>query len=102
MILEEPGYAASKWNVLEPNDDADLLEKSDAPVAWDRAFLHIHYAASLETDFPEVASVLSKIKLDTDTVSKMTYALVVEKQDPADFAKNWVAENSDTVDNWLK
>ena len=102
VILEEPAYDASKWNVLQPTDDPDWLEKSDAPVAWDLAYLHIHYATSLETDFPEVASVLSKIKLDTDTVSKMTYALVVDKQDPAEFAKNWVAENSDTVDNWLK
>ncbi len=102
VILEEPAYDASKWNVIQPTDDPDWLEKSDAPVAWDLAYLHIHYATSLETDFPEVASVLSKIKLDTDTVSKMTYALVVEKQDPAEFAKNWVAENSDTVDNWLK
>ena len=102
VILEEPAYDASKWNVIQPTDDPDWLEKSDAPVAWDLAYLHIHYATSLETDFPEVASVLSKIKLDTDTVSKMTYALVVEKEDPAEFAKNWVAENSDTVDNWLK
>ena len=102
VILEEPAYDASKWNVIQPTDDPDWLEKSDAPVAWDLAYLHIHYATSLETDFPEVASVLSKIKLDTDTVSKMTYALVVEKQDPAEFAKNWVAENSDTVENWLK
>ena len=51
---------------------------------------------------PEAAAVLSKVKLDTDTVSQMTYALVVEKQDPADFAKNWVANNQDTVEKWLK
>ncbi len=31
----------------------------------------------------------------------MTYALVVEKQDPADFAKNWVKENEDAVLQWL-
>jgi len=102
VILEEPAYDAAKWNVIQPTDDPEWLEKSDAPVAWDLAYLHVHYATSLETDLPEAAAVLSKIKLDTDTVSKMTFALVVEKQDPAEFAKNWVAENPDTVENWLK
>ena len=32
----------------------------------------------------------------------MTFALVVQKQDPADFAKKWVAENASLVDTWLK
>ena len=45
--------------------------------------------------------MLSKVKLNTEIVSAMTYALVVEKQDPAEFAKKWVAENSDLVDSWL-
>jgi glycine betaine/proline transport system substrate-binding protein len=102
VILEEPPYDAAKWNVIQPTDDPEWLEKSDAPVAWDLAYLHVHYATSLETELPEAAAVLSKIKLDTDTVSKMTFALVVEKQDPSEFAKNWVAENPDTVENWLK
>ena len=102
VILEEPAYDESKWNVIQPTDDPEWLEKSDAPVAWDLAYLHIHYAASLENDLPEAAAILSKIKLDTDTVSQMTYALVVEKQDPAAFAKSWVAENSATVESWLK
>ncbi len=102
VILKEPTYEAAKWNVIQPTDDPEWLEKSDAAVAWDLAYLHIHYASALETDMPEVASVLSKIKLDTDTVSKMTFALVVEKQDPAAFAANWVAENSGTVEKWLK
>ena len=45
---------------------------------------------------------MSKVKLDTDSVSQMTYALVVDKQDPAEFAKKWVADNSAIVDEWLK
>lgn len=102
VILKEPEYDASKWNVIQPTDDPDWLEKSSAPVAWDLAYLHIHYASDLENSNPEAASLLSKVKLDTDTVSKMTFALVVEKQDPADFAKQWVADNPETVERWLK
>lgn len=102
VILEEPAYDESKWVVKQPTDDPNWLENSSAPVAWDTAKLKIHYATSLEQSNPEVAKLLSQVALDTDTVSKMTFALVVEKQDPADFARKWVDENGATVDAWLK
>ena len=102
VILKEPAYDEAKWKVIQPTDDPEWLEKSDAAVAWNTAYLHIHYAASLEKDHPAAASMLAKVKLDTDTVSAMTYALVVDKQDPAEFAKKWVSENGATVDSWLK
>ena len=102
VILKEPAYDESKWVVKQPTDDPQWLENSSAPVAWNTAKLKIHYAASLEKDNPEVAKLLSQVKLDTEAVSKMTYALVVEKQDPAEFAKSWVAKNGDLVDSWLK
>ena len=102
VALKEPDYDAAKWKVIQPTDDPEWLEKSEAPVAWDLAYLHIHYAAALEKSQPEAAKLLSQVKLDTDTVSAMTFALVVEKQDPAEFARKWVAENASTVDSWLK
>ena len=102
VILKEPAYDEAKWNVIQPTDDPQWLENSSAPVAWNTAKLKIHYATSLESSHPEAAKLLSQVALDTDVVSKMTFALVVEKQDPADFAKNWVAENGSVVDSWLK
>ncbi|MEO9875023.1 MAG: glycine betaine ABC transporter substrate-binding protein [Anderseniella sp.] len=102
VILKEPAYEEAKWVVKQPTDDPQWLENSSAPVAWNTAKLKIHYAASLEGSNPAVAKLLSQVNLNTDIVSKMTFALVVEKQDPADFAKKWVAENGDLVDSWLK
>ncbi len=102
VILKEPAYDAAKWTVIQPTDDPEWLEKSNAAVAWDLAYLHIHYAAALEESNPAAAKLLSLVKLDTDTVSKMTYALVVEKQDPGEFAAKWVADNASLVDSWLK
>ncbi len=99
--LKEPAYDDSKWTVIQPTDDPEWLEKSEAGVAWNTAYLHIHYAASLEESQPEAAKMLSQVKLNTDVVSAMTYALVVEKQDPAEFAKKWLADNADMVDSWL-
>ncbi|MEM7172002.1 MAG: glycine betaine ABC transporter substrate-binding protein [Pseudomonadota bacterium] len=102
VVLEEPAYDEAKWNVIQPTDDPEWLEKSDAGVAWDLARLHIHYASALEDAHPEAAKMLSNVKLDTDTVSQMTFALVVEKQDPAEFARSWVDNNQDVVDSWLQ
>ena len=102
LILKEPAYDEAQWNVIQPTDDPEWLEKSNAAVAWNTANLHIHYAASLEADQPEAAAMLANVSLDTDTVSTMTFALVVEKQDPAEFAAKWVEENADTVDSWLQ
>ncbi|MBC6405637.1 MAG: amino acid-binding protein [Rhodospirillales bacterium] len=102
QILEEPAYDAAKWTVLQPTDDPNWLEKSDAAVAWDLAYLHLHYARALEESAPEAVALLQNYKLDTDTLSGMTYALVVEKQDPVEFARKWVAENPEIVNSWLQ
>jgi glycine betaine/proline transport system substrate-binding protein len=102
VILEEPAYDASKWKMVQPTDDPNWLEVSDTPVAWDLAYLHIHYAASLKKDYPDVAAMLDSVKFTTDLVSGMTYALVVDKKDANEYAKVWVSENSGLVDSWLK
>lgn len=102
VILKEPAHDPAQWNVIQPTDDPEWLSKSSAGVAWSSAYLHIHYAASLEADQPEAAAMLSKVALDTATVSAMTYALVVEKQDPAEFAAKWVEDNAEIVDSWLQ
>ncbi len=101
MILTKPAYDASKWNIKQPTDGADWLEVSEAPTAWDTAYLHIHYASAVANIHPGAAKMLSQAKINTDIVSAMTYVLVVEKQDPAEFANKWVAENSEPVDSWL-
>ncbi len=102
VILEEPAHNAAEWNVIQPTDDPEWLSKSSAAMAWNSASLHIHYAASLEADQPEAAAMLANVSLDTDVVSQMTYALVVEKQDPAEFATQWVEDNAEMVDSWLQ
>ena len=102
QILKEPPFDAAKWHVLQPTDAPDWLAKSSAPVGWDYAYLHIHYARSLTTDQPEAASILGKVKLETEQVSAMTHALVVEKVDPAAYARKWVEENAAQVEEWLK
>ncbi len=99
--LVEPPYDADKWVVIQPTDDPDWLEKSSAPMHWDTASLHIMFATVLEQDFPEVAKFLSSVQFTTDHLSAMTYAVVVDKIDTADYARDWVNNNQNLVDAWL-
>ena len=102
VLLKEPAYDKAKWNVIQPTDDPQWLEKSSAPVAWPTAYLHVHYAAGLEKSHPSAAAILSKIKLNTDVVSAWTYAVVVDKVDPLEYAKKWIKGNGNLVNAWLK
>ncbi|MEJ8571648.1 glycine betaine ABC transporter substrate-binding protein [Microbaculum marinum] len=100
VFLDEPAYDPRKWTVLTPAQDPDWLEKSDAGVAWPPSFFHINYSTRLAEAHPEVAAYLESIRLDVDTVSEMTYALIVERRDPDDFAAAWISDNSDRVSAW--
>ncbi|TQV77914.1 glycine betaine ABC transporter substrate-binding protein [Denitrobaculum tricleocarpae] len=102
VVLKEPAYDATKWVIVPPSPTPGWLEKSSAAVAWDNATLNISYAVSLEADQPKAAEALSKVSLDTDTLTAMTYALAVEKQDPAEFAAKWIEENQAAVDSWFQ
>lgn len=102
VLLEEPPHDPRKWLVRAPDQDPEWLANSDAAVAYDVSFLHIHYRSALDETHPKVAQLLANVELDTDTISAMTYALIVEKQDPDEFAKNWVAQNKSRVDGWMK
>ncbi|KAB7615454.1 amino acid-binding protein [Amylibacter sp. SFDW26] len=102
VVLKEPAYDSNKWTIVPPSPTPGWLEKSTAGVAWDTATLNVSYATSLETDQPKAAAMLAKVSLDTDTLSAMTYALAVEKQDPAAFAAQWVDENAAIVDSWFE
>ena len=70
-------------------------------MAWDTAYLHLHYAKSLEGSHPEVANLFANMKLTTDEVSAMTYALVIDKKDPVEYAKEWAASHEDEILGWM-
>jgi glycine betaine/proline transport system substrate-binding protein len=100
VFLDEPPYDPRKWKIVDPEKDPDWLAKSQAAVAWPPSFLHIDYARSLAESRPEVAAFLEAIRLDVDTISAMTYSLIVESEDPDAFADGWIKANRDRVARW--
>ncbi|MGH6762321.1 MAG: glycine betaine ABC transporter substrate-binding protein [Phyllobacterium sp.] len=100
--LTEPAYDPAKWQVLLPTEDPLWMEKSRAPVAWDTAHFQIAYAKSLRERHPQIAAFLDRIDFTTEEITGMSYALQVERQDPAEYARKWVADHGDRVDGWAK
>lgn len=100
-MLEEPAFDAAKYKMVQPNEDADWLAKSKITVGDAPKQVHIAYSKSLEKRAPDVARFLSNIKLDTDMVSAWTRDVIVDKKEPADVVKAWVAANPKVVDRWL-
>ncbi len=89
------------FNVASGSDGTAGADEA-GPAGWNEARFHITYAASLADSAPDVAKVLRRVKLDSETVTALTYALVVERQDPAEFAKAWVKQNKDRIDQWVQ
>jgi glycine betaine/proline transport system substrate-binding protein len=100
--LTEPAFDAAQWNVVQPTDDPNWLEVSTASTAWDATKLHVFYSVALADTQPLAAEMLSNVSFNTEQVNGMVYALSVEGQDPADFARAWVDANADLVDAWFQ
>ena len=100
--LSEPPFDATKWNIVLQADDPMWLSKSDAPVAWKPSSFSVAYATSLSKRLPQVAKFLDNIDFTADEVTAMSYAIEVERQDPAKFAEQWVASHEDRVKAWLQ
>lgn len=101
VYLDEPEHDPETWTIIQPTDDPQWLEKSSASTAWKGATLHLHYAASVREDFPEVAAMLDAYQIPPEVLSEAGYALSVQDQDVEEYARNWVDENQDVVLEWL-
>ncbi|WP_208353133.1 glycine betaine ABC transporter substrate-binding protein [Pseudaestuariivita rosea] len=99
--LEEPAHDPATWTIIQPTDDPAWLEKSQASTAWKGATLHLHYAASIRENFPEVAAMLDNYSMPPEVLSQAGYALSVEDQDVEEFAREWVEANEEIVLSWL-
>jgi glycine betaine/proline transport system substrate-binding protein len=100
--LTEPKYDPAKWHIVMPSDDPDWLSKSEAPVAWDASHFYIGFGSSTAERLPKVAAFLSNIDFTPEEITEMSYALQVDRQDPAKFAQEWIAKHEDRLNAWSK
>lgn len=99
--LEEPAFDPAKYDMKQPAEDPKWFENSKVTTGDKPKTIHVAYSKSLEGRTPSVAALLSKIDMDTDTVNNFTHEIVVKKRSSEDVAREWIAANSDRVDEWL-
>ena len=83
-------------------DQEDWLEVSTFNCENKDALVYVAYSKSLEKRNPKAAKFLSQIKLDPATVNGWILRMGRDKEDGADVAEEWVAENMDIVNGWIQ
>ncbi|KOF13720.1 amino acid-binding protein [Ensifer adhaerens] len=99
--IEEPPHDPAKWKIVGA-DDPLWIAKSTAATSWDAAHFQIAYATGFGKKHPDIAKFLDQVDFSPEEVTKMSYALEVERQAPADYAKKWVDDNAARIDGWAK
>jgi glycine betaine/proline transport system substrate-binding protein len=100
-FLDEPPHDPAKWHPVMPAQDADWYAKSSVSTSWPTATGHIAYSKRLQTEVPDVARVLGKMKFDENTVGEWTNAIAVQKRDGAAVAREWIAAHKEIIVGWL-
>ncbi|RED18850.1 ABC transporter substrate-binding protein [Pontivivens insulae] len=101
VYLDEPEHDPDTWNIVQPTDDPNWLELSEASTAWNGAKLHLHYAANIRENYPEVAAMLDNYSMPPEVLSEAGFELSVNDVPVEQFAADWVAANEDIVLGWL-
>ncbi|MCF3932725.1 amino acid-binding protein [Acuticoccus sp. M5D2P5] len=102
VTLEEPEHDPSNWSIVRTEEDPAWLAKSEAASAWEPSHFHVAHAAELDSSFPDIVAFLNKIALTADEAAQMSYAIHVERRDPADVASAWVDDNQARIEEWTK
>jgi len=101
VLLDEPKHDPAKWHPVIPSKDPDWYNLSKVETSWPPVTVTVAYAKHLQTDLPEVARFLERIKITADMVGAWTYTTVVEKRDINDYARQWVRDNQAIVNDWF-
>jgi glycine betaine/proline transport system substrate-binding protein len=98
--ITEPAFDPAKWKIVSQADDPLWISKSSAPVAWGPVEFNIAWSGAFAKKHADVAAFLDKVDFKPDEISAMSYALQVDRQAPADYAKVWVEQNKSRIEEW--
>lgn len=101
VMLNEPKNDPAKYKMVQPSDSPNWYEESF--VASKDAFkqVQVAYSNSLKARSPAIAEFLANMKLDASDVSEFAYQIAGKGRDAREVAREWVANNSARVDDWL-
>jgi glycine betaine/proline transport system substrate-binding protein len=101
VMLEEPKHDPAKYKMIQPKADPDWFKKSYVASKDALKQIQIGWATSLEKQSPAIVEFFNNFQINADDVSWMAYEVSVQKRDPGEVARQWMKENSKTVDGWL-
>lgn len=100
-MIEEPEHDPDAYTIVQPDQDADWYNKSSISTGDKVKTVTVAYSKSLETRNPAAAAFLSSIDMDAQSLSQLTYQVVIEGKELETVVSQWLADNSDSVDTWL-
>jgi hypothetical protein len=93
VILTEPAHDAAKWSMVQPETDADWLNKSSVAMALPTACVQPAFSVSQNDTAPQVASMLRNMDLSSEDLGALSYSVGVDGKDEAQAAADWIAAN---------
>lgn len=101
VMLTEPANDPAKYKMVQPSDSANWYDESYVASKDALKQVQVAFSNSLAGRSPAIADFLANMKLDAKDVSGFAYEIAGRGREPAEVAKEWVANNSDRVDSWL-
>lgn len=130
--IDADAYGLGDWKLVESSTPAMLSEverrtKKDEPVvflAWDPHWMNVKWdlvylddpndvwpgageirvaaRAGFADENPDAARFLSQMKIDKSTASEWIHQVSQEGESPEAVARDWMSNNQDQVDEWLR
>ena len=101
VMLTEPKNDPAKYKMIQPSNSANWYEEWFVASKDALKQVQVAFSNSLAGRSPAISDFLANMKLDASDVSLFAYEIAGQGREPADVAKEWVANNSDRVDGWL-
>jgi glycine betaine/proline transport system substrate-binding protein len=89
-LLREPPYQERHWQV-----------PTRVGMGWPPQLVQPMFARTLGARLPAAATLLQNMDLTSDDMSRFAFEIVMNKQDPAEYAKRWVEGNAARIERWL-
>jgi glycine betaine/proline transport system substrate-binding protein len=108
MAALEKAYAKKDWIAITGWSPHWMFAKYDLKYLEDpkgdfgeAEEIHILANKDFSTKEPDVAAMLKKFKMSDAQIGSLE-ALITEGMEPIDAAKQWIQDNQDAVDSWMK
>lgn len=100
-MLSEPTYDPANYIMVQPSDSPDWYQESKVATKDALKNVQIAWSNSLKERSPAIAEFFERFALSADDVSNFAFEISGNGREPAEVAKEWIANNSDRVDGWL-